>query len=560
MNIQKNNYSFHICFTFLFLILSSQILISQSLQFYTVDPNVVYRGDENTKINIEVTITGQDITRVHIVAPIETDLYDDGTNGDRIAGDGIYTINGVDHNTANLTLFFGGTHNSWGRFHLKIEKTDNSVEEHWLSIGVVEENQQYEVTKLADDLYATQYAFFIVDAAGETLDITEWPLGNVRCGKENFEITQKFYSVMPDIFDFIITMPSHPIYKPDTFGENSPYFVRAKNEIQNIGIDIFNNTGEFGSAGRLIGTIYHSWGYGSILDHEIAHAWCADIGESLDLCRGENSGWSNHWNKYSDIAGQMASFIANPDVATGAGHLLDNGDGTWRIEREPTDNMPYSMLDLYVMGLIPKEEVPPIHLLHDIDQTDPSAVTAAQVETITIDDIIAAEGGERIPSFDDSPNEFNVAFVVIKNKEFTDAEYAFYSSVSRYFASEEQGFPSLTTFYTATGGRGSLDPDLHLESLTTKNESYISDYSLSQNYPNPFNPETTIQFKVAKSGHVKLKVHNLLGKKVMTLIDSEYQPGQHSVTFNANQLTAGVYFYRISTGDYTAVKKMVLIK
>jgi len=91
-------------------------------------------------------------------------------------------------------------------------------------------------------------------------------------------------------------------------------------------------------------------------------------------------------------------------------------------------------------------------------------------------------------------------------------------------------------------------------------EDLPNEFSLKQNYPNPFNPNTAIQFNVASSVHVKLKVHNLLGKEVLTLIDSEYQPGQHSVAFNANQLSAGIYFYRVIMGDYTAVKKMVLIK
>lgn len=562
MNIHNNNYLFYIRLTILFLLISTQSIFSQSMQYYTVEPNVVYHGDDNTKMDIEVSIVGQDIARVYINDPIETDLYDDGTHGDKIAGDGIYSINDVDHNTGNHTMYWGGmwhTHNMWGSFDLKIEKTDSSIEEHWLSIGEVAEDQQFEVTQLDENLYATQYAFFIVDEPGETLDITKWPLGNIKCGKENFEVTQKFYSVMPDIFDFIIVMPAHNIWDPDDFTENVPYFVRAKNEIQNIGIDIFDNTADFGSAGRLMGTIYHSWGYGAILDHEIGHAWCADIGESLGLCRGENSGYTNHWNKFSDIAGQMASFIKNPNADHGAGRLLDNNDGTWRIERAPSDNTPYSMLDLYAMGLIPKEEVPPIHILHDIDQTDHLAVTATQVETITIDDIITAEGGERIPSSADSPKEFNVAFVIVKNKEFTNAEFALYSLVSKFFASKEQGTNSLTTFYTATGGLASLDPTLHIEGLASENEYHTSDFSLSQNYPNPFNPETTIQFNVAKSVNVKLKVYNLLGREVLTLIDSDYQPGQHSVSFNANQLSAGMYFYKIIMGDYSAVKKMVLI-
>lgn len=91
-------------------------------------------------------------------------------------------------------------------------------------------------------------------------------------------------------------------------------------------------------------------------------------------------------------------------------------------------------------------------------------------------------------------------------------------------------------------------------------EGKPAEFSLSQNYPNPFNPSTTIQFNVAKSVHVKLDIHDLLGTEVLTLIDSEYQPGKYNVTFDANRLTTGIYFYRVIMGDYTAVKKMAILK
>jgi len=100
------------------------------------------------------------------------------------------------------------------------------------------------------------------------------------------------------------------------------------------------------------------------------------------------------------------------------------------------------------------------------------------------------------------------------------------------------------------------DISLGIESIGNKPEKF----ALSQNYPNPFNPVTTIQINVLKAVHVELKVHNLLGREIMTLIDSKYQPGEHSVTFNASQLSAGIYFYKVIMGDYTAVKKMVHIK
>jgi hypothetical protein len=85
-------------------------------------------------------------------------------------------------------------------------------------------------------------------------------------------------------------------------------------------------------------------------------------------------------------------------------------------------------------------------------------------------------------------------------------------------------------------------------------------YELSQNYPNPFNPTTTINFNLAKASNVKLTVYNVLGQKVMTLVDSRMSAGQQTVKFDASKLTSGVYFYRLDAGNFSSVKKMLLVK
>jgi N-acetylneuraminic acid mutarotase len=85
-------------------------------------------------------------------------------------------------------------------------------------------------------------------------------------------------------------------------------------------------------------------------------------------------------------------------------------------------------------------------------------------------------------------------------------------------------------------------------------------YSLSQNYPNPFNPSTKINFSLPKSGMVELRVYDVLGREVALLINGITQAGNHSVDFNASELSSGVYFYTLRAGDFTATKKMLLIK
>ena len=87
-----------------------------------------------------------------------------------------------------------------------------------------------------------------------------------------------------------------------------------------------------------------------------------------------------------------------------------------------------------------------------------------------------------------------------------------------------------------------------------------TEYSLSQNYPNPFNPTTTIQYSIPKSGNVKLTVYNFLGEEVVTLVNDFKETGVYKVNFNSKDLTSGIYFYRLDAGNYSSVKKMILLK
>jgi hypothetical protein len=85
-------------------------------------------------------------------------------------------------------------------------------------------------------------------------------------------------------------------------------------------------------------------------------------------------------------------------------------------------------------------------------------------------------------------------------------------------------------------------------------------YYLMQNYPNPFNPSTTIEFDLPKASEVRIEVYNIAGQKIQTLLNTKMSAGSHQVEFNAQNLSSGVYFYRIESGEFQDVKKMILIK
>jgi hypothetical protein len=92
-----------------------------------------------------------------------------------------------------------------------------------------------------------------------------------------------------------------------------------------------------------------------------------------------------------------------------------------------------------------------------------------------------------------------------------------------------------------------------------ESENLVTEYALRQNYPNPFNPSTMIEFDVLEQQHVNMTVYDIRGKAVRELVNDVYEPGSYRFQFEANDLAAGVYFYRIRMGAFQNVRKMVLV-
>ena len=103
--------------------------------------------------------------------------------------------------------------------------------------------------------------------------------------------------------------------------------------------------------------------------------------------------------------------------------------------------------------------------------------------------------------------------------------------------------------------------------MAVKDNNELTSYSLKQNYPNPFNSVTNMQYAIGslpdgKAGRqfVSLKIFDVLGNKVATLVNEEKEPGQYNVAFDAAGLSSGVYFYKLTSGNYTSTRKMILSK
>ena len=84
-------------------------------------------------------------------------------------------------------------------------------------------------------------------------------------------------------------------------------------------------------------------------------------------------------------------------------------------------------------------------------------------------------------------------------------------------------------------------------------------FELSQNYPNPFNPATTIKFGLPSDTKVTLEVYNIVGQKVVTLVNEQMTAGYHQVEFSASNLASGIYFFRIGAGNFVKTKKLILM-
>ena len=418
-----------------------------------VDPPVIWNNG-TTPFTFEVVTTNANIASVTFIGVQEyagLPMYDDGTHGDRVAGDGIFTLNNI--TCPPLPLRFGGAFLE-SPANAKVVATDGSSNFVQVSLGVVDIAQSIAAVKLADNIYATKYALFVVDPSFGPLSATTSEENSRGAGPFLKRATSALYSVLPDDFDLVAAMPGRDIYHSGDYGRPAGFFIGAAGQETVTG-----------SRGRLKGILYHMFGEGLLLTHEFGHNWNAFAGRALGLT-GCSQCSSPVRNPAGDIGGAVVlcavlSILAR--ALNGAGQLVDNGDGSWKLWRDPEHingaNAVYSKLDLYFMGLLPAAEVPPIHQLVNPDFTDINHVTATTVNTYSVSDITGGQAPP--PSF---PANFSTAFVIVNDREIAPAEFAFYSAVVRYYTGTSGPPSDVIPFYVATGGRATMNAVLPVSS------------------------------------------------------------------------------------------------
>ena len=100
----------------------------------------------------------------------------------------------------------------------------------------------------------------------------------------------------------------------------------------------------------------------------------------------------------------------------------------------------------------------------------------------------------------------------------------------------------------------------NITSVEETGSNDLQDFNLEQNYPNPFNPTTIINYQIAEISNVTVKVYDVLGNEVATLVSGEKPAGSCEVVFNGGKLSSGIYYYKMQLNNFTETKKMVLLR
>ena len=168
-------------------------------------------------------------------------------------------------------------------------------------------------------------------------------------------------------------------------------------------------------------------------------------------------------------------------------------------------------------------------------------------------------------------NSTALNFFVISQTPTVDSDYHTFAIVSEQWVSVDiplTTFPNVDltdVFQFKVEGNGTIYWDnfyfySNPVGIDDRSETLPLGFTLEQNFPNPFNPSTTIRFSMKHADHVVLKMFNIVGQEVVTLLDRQSNSGNHAVQFNANDFGSGTYFYSLTVGKQSSVKKMVLIK
>ena len=282
-------------------------------------------------------------------------------------------------------------------------------------------------------------------------------------------------------------------------------------------------------------TLYNNWAY-TLAINSLGHIYVGTVGGVF--CSTDNG---NNWKSISNALVHAIGFTSKGTILLGSTLRSTDWGSSWFETVSPSTSMFFAMA-----------------------VSDNDYIYAG-----TSNDIYRSiDGGNNWVKMDSLLINLRTLAADSKGNIFGGTSSKGIYSSSNYGAvwNRDSSINSVSSFYfdadgyvyagTNLGFLRSVNPVM----AVNENKSLAKDYSLSQNYPNPFNPSTTIKYTVGSHQFVSLKVFDVLGNEVSTLVNEEKSAGNYSVDFNASHLSSGVYFYTLKAGSFVESKKMIFLK
>jgi hypothetical protein len=390
-----------------------------------------------------VTVDGSAVTSI--------ELKDDGTMGDRRAGDGVWSRGGVavSRQVRNLgTVLMDEVS--------VVTPSGESSRAVWTGymegapvfssgpflLGLVAPGDYPEPELVGEGAWRSENLAVVSDAAV----VGEWRRYMTLQRSDIAALTRAVYAHWDDEFDFLYFFPS-TVAEGGVAGNT----INARTGAGGIGVSDFDNTADFGSGGRLRAVAGLNFQENGPLLHETMHHW----GVFLDAQFGFQG---THWG-FAGTQGQLGGF--DP------GSVEEAGEGRWLVDPFGTfanggDGLPYGLLELYLMGLIPAEEVGDIPVFEGASiagrENGKTVIMAQALRMVTLEEMIAVHG-PREPAVDASLREYRGLFTLLTDHAPTASEVAFYDQQAAVFGAP-MGNGFLLSFEQATGGRASMQVEV----------------------------------------------------------------------------------------------------
>ena len=397
----------------------------------------VIRNDGLDTFRLQVNANGE-VTRVtldnisHYLVPPETppfDLRDDGQNGDRIAGDHVFTSGMFRYDTAvSMPQFYWndsssptGLYNT-GVGTLTIEELDGT-ETTFLNnpaIGLL----RFDIDKvdsflLSPDILVSSHLINMRTGERETQRYLRFLGGDLR------NLTNRIYEVLPDAVAFFVFISVDKVERLPRLSNanfNAGVHSQVRTNFSGTGLGLYDATATYGSGGVLWGVnvidAYGRGAYSGNITHEILHQWVSFTGPSLGLSEGA------HYKPRCSVGSLIGGF-----------RWVDNGDGTFSRNCTEGRNGAHRAppLDLYMMGLIDGDVVAPLYVSDPEGALDCGEVVDDPYLTVTVEDIHSVHG-VRAPGPTDTQRDFTVAFVVeTHDRLLNTAEMTFYEILAEHY-------------------------------------------------------------------------------------------------------------------------------